>query len=111
MDWRARGRLFVGKSRFLDGLPTAQAMGWEYQNFYEDKVWGLHMGFLGTEVIVGLAGEHRGEILNALVRVPFARGQIFLSTLELLDELKSPKPQSAVGKKLFLNLLEVKAEK
>ncbi len=107
MSWGNSGRFFVGKSPFLTGLPVSQAMGWEYQNFYEDKVWGLHMSRVGTEVIVGLAAQHRGEILNGLVRVPFARGQVFLSTLELLDELRSERPQSAVGKRLFLNLLEV----
>ena len=107
MKWDARGRLFVGKSPFLAGLPDAQAMGWEYQNFYENDVWGLHMSWLGVEPIVALAGEHRGEILAAIVRVPFANGQIFLSTLDLVGEMKSRKPQAAVGKRLFLNLLEV----
>lgn len=111
MDWGNSGRLFVGKSPFLAGLPTAQAMGWEYQDFYEDKVWGLHMSPVGTEVIVGLAAQHRGEILSSLVRVPLARGQVFLSTLDLVTELKSARPQSSVGKRLFLNLLEVQPGK
>lgn len=107
MHWGNRGRLFVGKSPYLQGLPTAQCMGWEYQDFYRGDVWGLHMGWRGPETIVGLAAEHRKEILNALVRVPFGDGQIFLSTLNFMGELTSVKPQSAVGKKLFLNLLEV----
>lgn len=107
MKWGNRGRLFVGKSPFLAGLPTAQAMGWEYQNFYESDVSGLLMGQLGVETIVALGGEHRKEILNALVRVPFANGNVFLSTLDIPGELKSKRPQSAVGKRLFMNLLEV----
>ncbi|MFA6470561.1 MAG: sugar-binding domain-containing protein [Candidatus Latescibacterota bacterium] len=111
MHWGNRGRLFVGKSPYLDGLPAVQCMGWEYQDFYRGDVWGLHMGLLGTETIVGLAAEHRKEILNALVRVPFGDGQIFLTTLNFQDELASKKPQSAVGKKLFLNLLEVNQKK
>jgi beta-galactosidase len=105
--WGNRGRLFVGKSPYLQGLPTAQCMGWEYQDFYRGDVWGLHMGWRGSETIVGLAAEHRKEILNSLVRVPFGDGQIFLSTLNFMGELTSSKPESAVGKKLFLNLMEV----
>jgi beta-galactosidase len=106
MHWGNRGRLFVGKSPFLAGLPTAQAMGWEYQDFYEGDISGLNMGELGVETIVAVSAEHRKEILNALVRIPFADGQIFLSTLDLVGELKSNRPESAVGKRLFMNLLE-----
>jgi beta-galactosidase len=111
MHWGNRGRLFVGKSPYLEGLPQAQCMGWEYQDLYRGDVWGLHMGTRGPETIVGLAAEHRKEILNALVRVPFGDGQIFLSTLNFMGELASDKPQSAVGKKLFLNLLEVRSKR
>ncbi len=101
MRWGVRGRFFVGKSPYLQDLPVAQCMGWEYQDFYRGDVSGLHMGWRGTETIVGLAAENRGEILNALVRVPYGDGQIFLSTLNFSGELTSAKPESAVGKKLF----------
>jgi len=106
VDWGSRGRQFVGNSSFLKGLPKSQAMNWEYQVFYQNNVRGLRLSPVGVETIVGLAGQHTDEIAMALCRVPYGSGQIILSTLRILPELLSEKPQSAVAKKLFMNLLE-----
>jgi len=105
--WGNSGRLFVGINDFLSGLPQAQSMNWEYQVFYSGDVWGISIGHIGTELIVGLAAQHRKDILSALSRIPFGNGEIFLSTLRIMPELLSEKPRSVVAKKLFLNLLEV----
>ena len=109
--WGRNGRLFVGTSRFLDGLPRAQSMNWEYQEFYRGDIWGIGLGRLGVETIVAVAAQNRKEILNALCRIPYGNGQIFLSTLPIIPELASTEPQSAVPKKLFLNLLELSGRK
>ncbi|MFC1607716.1 sugar-binding domain-containing protein [Candidatus Latescibacterota bacterium] len=101
-----RGRLFVGKSPLLDGLPVSQAMGWEYQVFYGGRVWGLDIGRFGHETVVGLAAEHRREILTSVARIPYGNGRIIVSTLEMMSNLRSKRPQSAIAKKLFLNFLE-----
>jgi hypothetical protein len=106
--WGSEGRLFVGKSKYLNGLPQAQSMNWEYQVFYRRDPWAVNIDFLGTELIVGFASQGRKEIGSALTRIPYGNGQIFLSTLDILPELSSDRPQSAVAKKLFLNLLEAK---
>ncbi|MDP2983475.1 MAG: glycoside hydrolase family 2 TIM barrel-domain containing protein [Candidatus Latescibacter sp.] len=104
--WGNQGRLFVGKSSLLTDLPTAQSMGWEYQVFYRSDVWGLNMGRIGNETVVALAAQNRKDILTAVSRIPFGDGRIILSTLSLVPELKSKRPQSAIAKKLFLNFLE-----
>ncbi|MBT4483734.1 MAG: hypothetical protein HOC71_08665, partial [Candidatus Latescibacteria bacterium] len=109
--WRRNGRLFVGRSPFLNDLPQAQSMNWEYQIFYEGDIWGIGIGRLGVKTVVAVAAQHRKEILNALCIIPYGRGKIILSTLKLLPELSSVEPQSAVAKKLFLNLLEYSKEK
>ncbi|MFC1650795.1 glycoside hydrolase family 2 protein [Candidatus Latescibacterota bacterium] len=106
LNWGNNGRLFVGKSHFLKGLPQAQSMNWEYQVFYSRRPSAINIDFLGTELIVGLASQERKEIGSALIRIPFGNGQIFLSTLNILSELSPDKPQSVVAKKLFLNLLD-----
>jgi hypothetical protein len=106
--WGADGRFFVGKSRYLDGLPQAQSMNWEYQVFYSRDPWAVNIDFLGTNLIVGFASQGRKEIGSALTRIPYGNGQIFLCTLDILPELASRRPQSAVAKKLFLNLLEIR---
>ena len=102
----ADGRFIVGKNAVLCGLPQEQAMNWEYQAFYRSDIWGIDMTFLGTEQIVALASENRPDIVSALCRIPYGSGQIYLSTLNIVSELASDRPQSAVAKKLFLNLLE-----
>ena len=105
--WGNRGRLFVGNSRFLHGLPKAQSMSWEYQVFYSGDVWGLQIGHRGHELIAGLASQHRKEILTAASCIPCGNGQIILSTLNIMPELAANTPQSSVAKKLFLNFLEI----
>ena len=103
--WGRNGRLFVGKSEYLNDLPQSQSMNWEYQVLYRGDIWGIGLGHLGVETIVAVAAQHRKEILNALCRIPFGNGQIFLSTLRIMPELASKEPQSVSAKKLFLNLL------
>jgi hypothetical protein len=106
MRWGSEGRLFVGKSRYLEGLPRAQSMNWEYQALYRGNPWAIELDFTGIDPIVGFASQGRKEIGCALTRIPYGNGQIFLSTLDFLPELASDRPQSVVAKKLFLNLLE-----
>lgn len=106
VHWSNRGRLFVGKSPLLDGLPLSQAMGWEYQVFYRGDVWGLAMNRRGNETVVAIAAEHRKELLSAVSRIPFGNGSIIASTLDMLPNLASDAPQSAIAKRLFMNFLE-----
>ena len=106
VNWGSRGRQFVGDSSLIQGLPKSQAMNWEYQVFYQRDVRGLSLSPVGVETIVGFAGQHTDEIAMALCRVPYGNGHIILSTLRILPELLSEKPQSATAKKLFMNLLE-----
>jgi len=100
------GRLFVGKSGLLHGLPLSQAMNWEYQVFYRGRPWGLDIGRIGNETVVALAAQNRKDIVTAVARIPFGRGRIIVSTLDILPYLDSDMPQSATAKRLFLNFLE-----
>ncbi|MHB9028609.1 MAG: glycoside hydrolase family 2 protein [Candidatus Latescibacterota bacterium] len=103
--WGSDGRFIAGKSAILDGLPQSQALHWEYQGLYHGDLWGLDITRLGTETIIALACENRPDIVDALVRIPYGRGEVYLTTLRILPELANPKPQSATAKKIFLNLL------
>lgn len=109
VNWGNRGRLFVGNSPLLAGLPDAQAMNWEYQVLYSrGYVTGLIMNREGNETVVALAAQNRRDIVTAVARIPFGNGQIILSTLDMLPWLGSGKPQAATAKKLFMNFLECK---
>ncbi len=102
-----QGRLFVGNSHYLAGLPQAQSMGWEYQFFYQTgNVRGLKLHNWGTETIVALGAQHTKEILKALACVRLGQGKVILSTLNMLPALSSDAPQAAVAKKLLLNLVQ-----
>jgi beta-galactosidase len=101
------GRFFVGGGRFMEGLPASQAMNWEYQEFYHSRsMTGLFLDHLGPELIVGGASNTSPIITEAVARIPFANGQVFLSTLDFMGKLPLAIPEAAVPKKLFLNLLE-----
>lgn len=105
------GRYFVGDNRFMRGLPASQGMNWEYQEFYHrSSMPGMLIDHLGPELIVGLVSPGRKDIFSTLTRVPYVNGQVFLSTMNFLEQLSSEKPQSSVPKKFFLNLLEYARE-
>ena len=101
-----RGRLFVGRSPLLRDLPLSQSMNWEYQVFYRGRLGGLDIGRNGIETVVALAGQHKKDILTAVARIPFGRGRIIVSTLDILRYLDSEMPQAAMAKRMFLNFLE-----
>ena len=111
VKWGADGRFIANKSPYLDGLPQSQAWNWECQAFYKGNIWGLDLAREGTETIVALSSENRKDIVNALVRIPYGRGQVFLSTLDIMTGLASEKPQSVVQKKLLLNMILFRAVK
>jgi beta-galactosidase len=111
--WNGSGRLFVGKSRYLEGLPQGEGMSWEYQCFYKTSpkgrsalVEGIRLHHWGTELVVALGNQGQKEILSALSGVRVAAGDVILSTLTLLPNLATDEASSVVAKKLFLNLLE-----
>ena len=88
IQWGGSGRLFVGLSPFLKGLPQAQGMSWEYQCFYKGsklgeaaRVAGIRLNTWGSEWIVALGNQGSKEILSALSRVPVGSGSMILSTL------------------------------
>ncbi len=104
--WGTDGRYIAGRDPVLDGLPQGEAMHWEYQVFYRAPTRGIELGRHGVQTIVALACENRMDIVDALVRVPYGRGRVYLCTLPVYQWLDSDEPQAAAAKKLFLNLLE-----
>lgn len=111
--WGGEGRLFVGLSPVLTGLPQAQGMSWEYQCFYKGskmdepaQVTGIRLNNWGSELVVALGNQGSKEILSVLSRIPVGMGNITLSTLNMLPNLANNEPSAIVAKKIFLNLLE-----
>jgi len=108
-----QGRLFVGISDYLDGLPQAEGMSWEYQSFYKTnsigrngQVSGIRLHDWGTELIAAVGHQGQKEILSALAEVQVGEGEVILSTLTIPANLTSNDDSSVVAKRLFLNLLQ-----
>jgi hypothetical protein len=107
------GRLFVGIHPILNGLPQGQGMSWEYQCFYKGskmgepaRVSGIRLNTWGSELVVALNNPGSKEIISALSLVPVGKGNVILSTLNILPHLGNNEFSAVVAKKLFLNLLE-----
>jgi len=99
------GRQFVGIHSLFDGLPQATAMSWEYQVFYRNGGSGLPISPEGLETIVGVGPTNTGTIGIALGTVPVGQGSVTLSNLDIVANLMGDRPDTAVAKKLFVNLL------
>ncbi len=111
--WNGGGRLFVGQSSYLEGLPQGEGMSWEYQCFYKTwpsgrngQVGGIDLHDWGTELIVALGHQGSKRILSALSSVQVGQGDVILSTLSFPENLEKDEASSVVAKKLFLNLLQ-----
>ena len=107
------GRFFVNKSPFLEELPQSQALHWEYQCLYSNFfafdrniIAGLPLDIEGSDWIVALGDCKTSNIFCALNRVKVGKGQVILSTLNILPNLSSDQSNSVVAKKLFMNLIE-----
>lgn len=113
IHWAGAGRLFVGRSPLLEGLPQGQGMSWEYQCFYKTTdnggnglVSGLALNHARSEWVVALGNQGKKDILGALVRLPVGLGSVTLSTLGILPNLSTHELSAVVAKRLFLNMFE-----
>jgi len=105
------GRHFVGKSSLFDGLPQATAMSWEYQIFYRrGGLGGLRITPLGLKTIVGVGPTNTGTIGIAMCTMPYGQGLVILSNLNIVPALINDRPDCAVAKKLFMNIIKNKEE-
>lgn len=103
------GRQFIGNSSFFKGLPQATAMSWEYQVFYRENRnggLGLPISPEGLNTIVGVGPTNTGAIGIALCQMPYGQGYVILSSLNIVPNLIKDRPDCAVAKKLFMNLIE-----
>ena len=67
---------------------------------------GLSLATMYSDCIVALGSQDTKEILCALNRIELGKGEVFLSTLNIIPGLASNQLNSVVAKKLFLNLIE-----
>jgi beta-galactosidase len=103
-----KGNFIAGTHELLNGLPQATAFNWEYQTLYSGRLSALRLH--GVETIVAAITGNTKEVGTALTCVPYGRGKIILSTLNILPALNSDfstTPQSVTAKRLLRNFLSL----
>ena len=112
VDYRGRysirkGNFLAGRHELLDSLPQGRAFNWEYQCLYirpRQDIYALRL--YGVKTLVAAVSDGKKEVGTALTVIPYGRGCIILSTLNILPWLNDDSPQSVVAKRLFLNFLK-----
>lgn len=103
--WWLGGNFFVRKHPLFADLPVNQAMNWEYQELvnYDRRRFGLLLE--GEEAVVGSVTGHVHQVATAVGVVPFGKGRLVLSTLDILPVLDAPPGPADVVRKIFCNYL------
>lgn len=98
---------FVKEHPLFNGLPTNTAMGWPYQALVHegDKRLGFYLE--GDEMIVGSYRTTPFCLGSTLGIIPYGKGRIIYSTLDVVDNLLSQEPAAEVARKLFCNMLSI----
>ena len=106
------GKYVAGRHPLLDGLPQAQACGWEYQCFTDFR-GGNHRGMLidGGETVIAAVADSRMEVASALTVVPYGRGAVVLSSLNMMPNLESIEPSAVVARRFLANCLRWAGER
>ena len=106
------GNYFVKNSNLFKGLPQSCVFNWEYQCLaaYNKSRSGLRI--LNGETIVGCVSDHKQEVYSALSVIPHGRGNIILTSLDLVScikAIKSQKRNEGDGENASMNTFNAKA--
>jgi hypothetical protein len=99
---------FVREHPFFADLPVNRGMNWEYQRLvvYDGPShFGLY-DMQGEEAIVSLVGGASHLVSTSVGIVPYGKGQIVFSSLDLEPNLTLEMKAAAVPKKIFCNILK-----
>ena len=100
------GHFFVKEHELFSELPVNTAFNWEYQVFsrYTAERYGLILE--GEEAVVGAISKEDIDIATSVGIIPYGKGEIIFSTLDILPNLNSNEEAAAVAQKVLLNYLE-----
>ncbi|MDR1121018.1 MAG: discoidin domain-containing protein, partial [Dysgonamonadaceae bacterium] len=100
---------FVREHPFFDDLPVNGGMNWEYQRLvvYDGiNHFGLYnVSSDNEEAVVSLVGGNSHLIATSVGIIPYGRGKIVYSALDLSPNLSLKVKASGVPKKIFCNIL------
>lgn len=119
------GGYFAGESPLLAGLPQRCSLSWEYQLLANRPIVNFNAGLLDEpplfdnnfslmipdiKTVVGAYsfkwGRPYPELGVALGVIPYGKGNIVVSSLQILPHLNSPAPAAQTVRRLFSNLIK-----
>lgn len=99
---------FVRQHPFFADLPVNGGMNWEYQRLvvYDGPShFGLY-DMQGEEAVVSLVGGASHLVSTSVGIIPYGKGKIVFSSLDLAANLASEEKAAAVPKKIYCNYLK-----
>jgi hypothetical protein len=99
------GHFFVRDHPIFEGLPVNTAFNWEYQVLarYSAERYGLILD--NSEAVVGAISMEDPDIATAVGIIPYGRGKIIFSTLDLLPNLASEEEATIITHRILQNLI------
>ena len=104
----AGGQFFVRDHPLFKDLPVNRAMNWPYQQVVRGTHGRYGMFMDGEELIAGCYNTAAGKTMlgTAVGIVPCGKGEVLLSSLEIVSRLNEPTGPADVARKIFCNDLE-----
>jgi hypothetical protein len=102
----AGGQYFVREHPLFKDLPVNVGMNWPYQNLVTGRRLGLKLE--GEELVAGCYDSRQMpfQLGTAVGVIPFGKGQIVVSTLNIMANLENPQGPAHVAAKLLCNFVE-----
>lgn len=102
---------FVKRHPLFSGLPQGVAMDWSYQALVHDG--DRRYGFIcnGEEHVAGSYRSWPFHLGTAVGIVPYGRGCIIFSSLDISSNLCNPSGPAEVARRLFCNMIGYRTSK
>lgn len=97
---------FVKRHPLFSGLPADDAMNWPYQAVVRDGDNRFGYFLEGEELVAGTYRSWPFHLGTAVGVVPYGKGCVVFSTLDINSQLLNADPTAEVARKLLLNYLQ-----
>lgn len=102
---------FVKDHPLFKGLPVNTALDWPYQAVVRDGDRRFGFRLNGEEMVVGSYRSTPFELGTAVGVIPYGKGKIVFSTLDIANNLDSSEGSADVARKLLINYINYAASK
>lgn len=102
------GQYFVREHPLFKGLPVNRALDWPYQAVVDEDAEGARyaLNLEGEELVVGAYQSYPFALGTAVGVIPFGKGRIVVSTLDISPKLSARTGPAEVARKLMCNYIE-----